>query len=396
MSEAIDRFKNDFAPWFLSLDETTRGYFDEIFRRHPEDMFNVFTGEAAPSGIGGATSITELFGVEGAFSSTDVVPVFGASDIAVDPEAPEVNTEFTIRWSDTNHGGVGSRGHADQLRVVSYETGDVVFESDRIEVAGVGASDASAPNEVKVPGGLPAGGYSIQFTLNVDGAADTTQATVEQGLMGGAEFLFGVGGADPTRPATPEAANTEAVNYAYFYLSSINNTDDQANAQENLALAIESYAGVLPAGLTADDDLMPRILQAAGAVRGLAITDAVAFQAAISADADAAAQVMQQVTGLVVTPAAGAQTLLDLADKAAAAARVNPATCRAAAGPGARRGGFADPDNPRTSVRSRERRETQSEAMSFSTRSSCARNGSLHRTVRWAWSFSLRWTQSTV
>src|SRR6476620_5374079 len=35
-------------------------------------------------------------------------------------------------------------------------------------------------------------------------------------------------------------------------------------------------------------------------------------------------------------------------------------------------------------------------AMSLSTRSSTALNGSLHRTVRWAWSLSLRCTQSTV
>ena len=35
-------------------------------------------------------------------------------------------------------------------------------------------------------------------------------------------------------------------------------------------------------------------------------------------------------------------------------------------------------------------------AMSLSTRSSTALNGSLHSTVRWAWSLSLRCTQSTV
>lgn len=35
-------------------------------------------------------------------------------------------------------------------------------------------------------------------------------------------------------------------------------------------------------------------------------------------------------------------------------------------------------------------------AISFSTLSSTERNGSLHNTVRWAWSLSLRWTQSTV
>src|SRR5450759_1888076 len=34
--------------------------------------------------------------------------------------------------------------------------------------------------------------------------------------------------------------------------------------------------------------------------------------------------------------------------------------------------------------------------MSRSTRASTAANGSLHRTVRWAWSLSLRCTQSTV
>ena len=41
-------------------------------------------------------------------------------------------------------------------------------------------------------------------------------------------------------------------------------------------------------------------------------------------------------------------------------------------------------------------RPAQSEAMSFSTRSSRDLNGSLHSTVRWAWSLSLRCTQSTV
>src|SRR6202042_234708 len=35
-------------------------------------------------------------------------------------------------------------------------------------------------------------------------------------------------------------------------------------------------------------------------------------------------------------------------------------------------------------------------AISFSTRSSTERNGSLQSTVRWAWSFSFRCTQSTV
>jgi hypothetical protein len=40
--------------------------------------------------------------------------------------------------------------------------------------------------------------------------------------------------------------------------------------------------------------------------------------------------------------------------------------------------------------------EDHSEAMSFSTRSSWALNGSLQSTVRWAWSLSFRCTQSTV
>ncbi len=39
---------------------------------------------------------------------------------------------------------------------------------------------------------------------------------------------------------------------------------------------------------------------------------------------------------------------------------------------------------------------TYNEAMSFSTRSSRERKGSLQRTVRWAWSLSFRCTQSTV
>ena len=41
-------------------------------------------------------------------------------------------------------------------------------------------------------------------------------------------------------------------------------------------------------------------------------------------------------------------------------------------------------------------RRRQSDAMSFSTRSSRDLNGSLHNTVRCAWSFSFKCTQSTV
>ena len=41
-------------------------------------------------------------------------------------------------------------------------------------------------------------------------------------------------------------------------------------------------------------------------------------------------------------------------------------------------------------------RPAQSDAISFSTRSSRRLNGSLHSTVRWAWSLSFRCTQSTV
>ena len=52
----------------------------------------------------------------------------------------------------------------------------------------------------------------------------------------------------------------------------------------------------------------------------------------------------------------------------------------------------ADQGRPR--LRGPSRRHMQ--AMSFSTRSSTDLNGSLHSTVRWAWSLSLRCTQSTV
>ena len=41
-------------------------------------------------------------------------------------------------------------------------------------------------------------------------------------------------------------------------------------------------------------------------------------------------------------------------------------------------------------------RDAHSPAISFSTRSSLDLNGSFRSTVRWAWSFSFRWTQSTV
>src|SRR5882757_230190 len=53
-------------------------------------------------------------------------------------------------------------------------------------------------------------------------------------------------------------------------------------------------------------------------------------------------------------------------------------------------------DAPRCVPRSRPERSAHIPAINFSTRSSTLRNGSLHNTVRCAWSFSLRCTQSTV
>jgi hypothetical protein len=47
-------------------------------------------------------------------------------------------------------------------------------------------------------------------------------------------------------------------------------------------------------------------------------------------------------------------------------------------------------------VVARERPRGHSDSISFSTRSSRLRKGSLHNTVRYAWSLSFRCTQSTV
>jgi hypothetical protein len=155
---------------------------------------------------------------------------------------------------------------------------------------------------VTVPG-LPASGNEARLTINVDGAFTLNEATGDVGLSTGTERVFGVGGADPTPPSTPEAANVNTVRMAM-----------------HLALGLESYVGVLPAGLTVEDDLMPRVLQAAQAVRALQIEDPVVFQQAISADVDSAYQVLEQVVGPSATPVQGADAMLDLAGKAAAAA----------------------------------------------------------------------------
>jgi hypothetical protein len=302
----------------MSLDPTVRDYFDEIFRRQPNVVFEVLTGEAlTDEHFEPGSSITEIVNPDGAFFASELYPFFDTTHFEVEPKGPEADTEFAIGWIEINRGSV-SQGHTDQVVITNIDTGEAVFQSDRIEVEAM-ATDATVVNDVTVPG-LPAGNYSITLTLNVDGAYNPSEATTDKGLATGIPLAFGVGGFDPTRPATAEQANVEAVGNAAFYLGSINNTGEEARAQENLALALEAYVGVIPAGLTEGDDLMPRILQAAQTVRGLEIADPVAFQQAISADADAAAGVMQQVTGLTVTPAAGADALLDLVDKAAAAA----------------------------------------------------------------------------
>jgi hypothetical protein len=319
MGEQINQFKNEYAAWYMSIDPTLRGYFDEIFRRHPETVFEVFTGTPLQDGeVPGGSTLSEVLNPEGAFFSADLVPYFDTMDLSVEPAGPEAATKFTIRWTDTNK-GAASQGHADQVRIENTDTSQIAFESDRIDVEPLG-SGASAAHVVTVEEGLPPGNYQVTLVLNVDGAFDMNDATGDRGLRTEIPYVFGVGGFDPSRPSTPERANLEAVGNAAFYLGSINNTGEEAKAQEYLALALESYAGVLPMGLTEGDDLMPRVLQMAQTVRGLEIADPVAFQQAISADADATAQVMSQVTGLSMTPAAGGEAILDFADKAVAAA----------------------------------------------------------------------------
>jgi hypothetical protein len=318
VGEQLRKFESEWAAWYTSLDPTVRGYFDEIFRRAPETVFEVFTGEAlTDQDFEKGSSISEIVNPDEGNFPTDVVPFFDTEYIGVEPDAPEANTEFTVGWIEVNR-GTASSGHADQVQIMDIDTGQTVFESERIEVEAM-ASNASAQKDVKVPG-LPTGNYSMTLVLNVDGTYDLGEATQDKGVTSQVPLLFGVGGADPMRPSSPEQANTEAVQNAYVHVASVNNYGQEAEAQENVALALESYAGVIPAGLTAEDDLMPRILQAAQTVRRLEITDSATFQQAISADAAATAEVMQQVSGLSVTPAAGAEALLDFADKVIAAA----------------------------------------------------------------------------
>ena len=249
---------------------------------------------------------------EGAQAAFQTMPMPGVANVSVEPDGPDANTAFVIRWTDRNEGGKASRGHVDQIAVSIMETSEEVFTGPRVDVPAL-EPGAEAQVEQAVPG-LPAGNYAVAITVNVEGANNPGDAVASVGLKGRGSGFFGVGGSDPYRPATRGEANLNAVDEANSYLGDAWQDIGQYPRQEAVAMALQSYAGVLEAGLTAEDDLMPRLLAASQRARALEVGDPTAWRDAHLAELEAARATLTQVRSLEISPAQGAEALIRFAD----------------------------------------------------------------------------------
>jgi hypothetical protein len=152
--------------WWVSLDETTKSMFEQIFAEQPELAMRVLSGGTvtAPDG---ATSLDDVFGGGDPFAT--ISPAYNADLPVVDPEYPEVGTAFTVTYTVANYGTDAPADRNDVVRVLDADQNVVAEE----RLAGLALPQGGSESmQVTVASGAPADGrYNIEVWVNLDGGA---------------------------------------------------------------------------------------------------------------------------------------------------------------------------------------------------------------------------------
>jgi hypothetical protein len=309
-----DKLRNEMASWYVGLDDRTKAIFDHIYNQEPRLVLRAVAPDNYiddDEGLPPGATLGEVLNPDGATSPMLMLGSISGYGHAIDPEGPDASTPFTIRWTESGFGGT----------LASYGTQVVIRDANlnevfnqRVDFAGL-EQGAEAARELQVPNGLPAGTYRLEAWHNVDGGSDPTTATLETGVQTFSGLDFGVGGFDPNRPSDPGQANQMALGDTVGHLYLITDQSED-NPAPHLADALESYAGMLSAGLTEGDNLMPQVLEMAGRLRALQVTDHIAFRDAILPDIEETKTAMEMVSTYQMSPDDGAMALLGAARNA--------------------------------------------------------------------------------
>jgi hypothetical protein len=308
-----DKLRNEMASWYVGLDDRTKEIFDHIYRRQPRAVLRAIAPDnyiEDDEPLPGST-LGEVLNPDGAGDAGSLLGMIEGHSHTIEPEGTDANAPFTINWTEANRGGELS---SYSTHVVIRDENNAEVFNERVDFDGL-AAGAERRHGLHVPEGLPAGNYRLEAWHNVDAGDDPTSATLEAGLRTLSQLDFGIGGFDPSRPSDPGLANQMALSTTVGHLYLIHN-ESEDNPAPHLADALESYAGMLSAGLTEGDDLMPQVLDMAGRLRALQVTDNIAFRDAILPDIEETKTAMDMVTNFQMSPDDGALALLGAARNA--------------------------------------------------------------------------------
>lgn len=180
------------AYYWTRLDDTSKGYFEQLYKMHPQDVSEVLAGEAllpAPNcstlqdwvdGKGGGDALT-------AFDFSHVT--INISEIKAEPEQVDADEKFQIVWAGEAEADFPAR--EDTVVFMNRESGE---EVRNLTVTYPEIKAGAVKEEIEC-GPLPNGSYVVTLTVNVDGTDPGTELTA-QGLRNMAQTTVYVGESD--------------------------------------------------------------------------------------------------------------------------------------------------------------------------------------------------------
>jgi hypothetical protein len=248
--------------WWNTLDQSTKGFFEQLYERDRDGVLAVVSGGEVPAREGTLASFLDA----NVFDVLDNIPRIDVQgEVTVDPASPDANQPFTLSWTETNSTKADCLAYTDLVQVFD-DGGAVVFEQSlNREALPVGGT---VQGSMQVTG-LPMGVYSAYISTNADGIDQGAGQPTAQGFKGYGNAQVGVGGADISgRPGSPAEADLAAVANAYAQLYNAYNSRGEEEVR-GVIQALYAFAGavdpggVLTEGAEYKNDLMVQTLQRA-------------------------------------------------------------------------------------------------------------------------------------
>jgi hypothetical protein len=177
------------AYYWTRLDDTTKGYFEQLYKMYPQDVSEVLAGEALLP-AGNCKTLQDWVDGKGggeALDASDFQHVFiSIAEFKAEPAQVDSGANFKVIW--TGEAGADFPAREDRLVIKDTasdkEVRNITLTYPEIKAGAVKEEIDCAP--------LPDGIYSVVLTVNIDGTDHGTELTA-QGIrnMAGIELFVG-------------------------------------------------------------------------------------------------------------------------------------------------------------------------------------------------------------